>query len=58
VPQYLVVNLPGDRIETFNDPDPRRARGSRMRPAARGERIELVALPGLSLTVDDLLPRP
>jgi Uma2 family endonuclease len=58
VPQYLVVNLPGDRIETFSDPDPRRARWSRMRPAARGERIELVALPGLSLTVDDLLPRP
>jgi hypothetical protein len=28
-----------------------------MRPAYRGERIELSALPGLSLSVEELLPR-
>ena len=57
VPQYLVVNLPGGRVETFAEPDPARARWAAVRPALRGERIALVALPGLSLVVDDLLPR-
>jgi Uma2 family endonuclease len=57
IPQYLVVNLPGDRIETFAGPDPRRAKWAATRPAFRGESIPLVALPGLSLTVDAMLPR-
>jgi Uma2 family endonuclease len=56
VPQYLVVNLPGDRVETFAGPEPEVARWTRARPASRGDRIELVALPGLSIAVDDLLP--
>jgi Uma2 family endonuclease len=56
VPQYLIVNLRGDRIETFAGPTPTRARWSVTQPAHRGERIALVALPGLSLAVDDLLP--
>ena len=57
VPQYLVVNLPGDRIETFATPDPASARWATVRPASRGERIPLLALPGLSLAVDEMLPR-
>lgn len=57
VPQYLVVNLPGDRIEVFAGPDPARARWADTRPAFRGEHIPLVALPGLSLAVDTMLPR-
>ena len=57
VPQYLVVNLPAGRVETFAEPDPARARWAAERPARRGERIALVALPGFSLVVDDLLPR-
>jgi Uma2 family endonuclease len=57
VPQYLVVSLPGDRVETFAGPEPARATWAQTRPALRGERIALVALPGLSLAVDDLLPR-
>ena len=57
VPQYLVVNLPDDRIETFAGPLPERATWSAVRPAFRGERIDLAALPGLSLAVDALLPR-
>ena len=58
IPQYLVVNPPGDRIETFAGPDPSRAKWAHTRPAFRGESIPLGALPGLSLTVDAMLPRP
>ena len=57
IPQYLVVNLPGDRLETFAGPDRGRAQWAESRPALRGERIDLVALPGLSLAVDAMLPR-
>lgn len=57
IPQYLVVNLPGDRIETFVGPDAAHARWAETRPAFRGEHIPLVALPGLSLAVDEMLPR-
>jgi Uma2 family endonuclease len=57
IPQYLVVNLRGDRVETFAGAEPARARWADVRPAFRGERIALVALPGCSLAVDDLLPR-
>src|SRR5688572_30195242 len=57
VPQYLVVNLRGDRIETFAGPDPVRATWAEARPAFAGEDIPLVALPGLSLVVDAMLPR-
>ena len=57
VPQYLVVNLPGDRIETFAGPDAAHAQWTESRPAFRGERIALVALPDLSLVVDAILPR-
>ena len=57
VPQYLVANLRGDRIETFTQPDPTRATWRERRPAFRGEDVPLVALPGLSLAVDAMLPR-
>jgi len=57
VPQYLVVNLPGDRIETFAGSDRARARWARADPAFRGGRIPLVGLPGLALAVDEMLPR-
>jgi Uma2 family endonuclease len=57
VPQYLVVNLRGDRVETFAGPQPALASWTDGRPALRGESIALVALPGLSLAVDALLPR-
>ena len=57
IPQYLVVNLPGDRVEVFGNPDTGTATWANVRPAYRGERIELLALSGLSLSVEDLLPR-
>jgi Uma2 family endonuclease len=58
VPQYLIVNLRDDRVEVFADPDPT-ARVYRAQGAARrGERIDLLAFPGVSVAVDDLLPEP
>jgi Uma2 family endonuclease len=57
VPQYLVVNLRGERIETFAGPDPARARWTETRPVFRGDNIPLVALPGLVLPVDAMLAR-
>src|SRR5262245_36832287 len=45
VPQYLIVNLPGESVEVLTDPDPT-ARVYRTKAVARrGERIELVAFP-------------
>ena len=57
VPQYLVVNLPGDRVEVFSGPDPTHARWTDSRPEFRGAHIPLIALPGSSLAVDAMLPR-
>jgi len=57
VPQYLVVNLRGDRIECFARPIAGTSRWDVGRAALRGEQIPLVAFPGLALAVDDLLPR-
>ena len=57
VAQYLVVNLRGDRIETFAGPDPAQARWTETRLVFRGENISLVALPGLALPVDGMLAR-
>lgn len=57
VPQYLIVNLPAHGVDVFTVPEPSRARWSVVQHARPGERIPLVALPGLSLAVDDLLPR-
>ncbi len=54
--QYLVVNLRGDRIETFAGADPAHAQWAESRAASRGESIALAAFPGLSLAVD-MLPR-
>jgi len=57
VPQYLVVNLRGDRIECFAEPVADSSRWEIARAALRGDQVPLVAFPGLSLAVDDLLPR-
>jgi len=51
------VNLPGDRVESFSEPEPALARWAHGRPASRGEQIPLVAVPGLALAVDAMLPR-
>ena len=56
IPEYWLVNARDDRTEVFRGPD-RSARGySEHFIASRGSRLELRALPGVGVAVDDLLP--
>jgi Uma2 family endonuclease len=58
VPEYWIVNLRDDRVEVFREPDAgQRLYGARA-VARRGEQLELVALAGAVVAVDDLLPPP
>src|SRR5438132_11876317 len=57
IPEYWILNLRDDVVEIFRSPDRAAARHTETRVAHRGERLELVALPGASVAVDDLLPR-
>src|SRR5213594_4322522 len=56
IPEYWIVNLRDDRVEVYRGPEPpdRRYRASRL--ALRGEEIELTALEGARVAVEDLLP--
>jgi Uma2 family endonuclease len=56
IPEYWIVNLRDSVVEVRCDPDPAQARYREVRTIARGERIELVALPGASVAAADLLP--
>ena len=56
VPEYWVVNLGGDRVEVHRSPIPAERRYAETSVVLRGGRLELVALPGASVAVDDLLP--
>jgi Uma2 family endonuclease len=56
IPEYWIVNLRDDVIEVSRSPDREAGRYTETRIARRGERLELVALPGASVAVDDLLP--
>ena len=56
VPQYLIVNLRDGCVETFAAPDRERATWGEVRTSRRGERIALVALPGLAIDVASMLP--
>ena len=56
IPEYWIVNLVVDRIEIFRKPVRKRGRYARTAAACRGDRIELVAFPDMSVAVDDLLP--
>ena len=56
VPEYWIVNLRDDRLEMLREPD-REGRTYRERlVAGRGERVGVVALGGVTVAVDDLLP--
>jgi Uma2 family endonuclease len=57
IPAYWIVNLRDSVVEVMRDPDPAQARYRAAHAAARGERIELVALPGASVAAEHLLPR-
>ena len=56
VPEYWVVDLVGDRVEVHRSPIPAERRYAETSVALRGGRLDLVALPGASVAVDDLLP--
>jgi Uma2 family endonuclease len=56
IPEYWIVNLRDEVVEVMRDPDPAQARYRVARSAARGERLELVALPGAVLDASALLP--
>ena len=58
IPEYWIVNLHDDCVEIRREPEPDARRYASVRVARRGERIELVGLPGVSVAVDDLLPSP
>jgi Uma2 family endonuclease len=57
IPEYWIVNLRDEVVEVMRDPDPAQARYRAAHGAARGERLELVALPGAALDAAELLPR-
>lgn len=56
VPQYLIINLPGDRIEEFAMPNRAKARYVEARIAHRGDTIVLRDFPDIRLAASDLLP--
>src|SRR5881296_2216205 len=56
IPEYWIVNLRDDVVEVSRAPERAARRYTETRVAQRGERLELVALPGTSVAVDDLLP--
>ena len=56
IPEYWIVNLRDSVVEAMRDPDRAQARYREVRRVGRGERIELVALPGASVAAADLLP--
>jgi Uma2 family endonuclease len=56
IPEYWIVNLRGERIEVLRDPDRRRRCYRETTIVRRGTRLELVALPGVAVLSDDLLP--
>jgi Uma2 family endonuclease len=58
VSEYWIVNLRDDRIEVNRAPDAATATYTRRSLVRRGERLELVALPGASVTAESLLPTP
>lgn len=56
IPEYWLVNLRDDCVEILRSPDRQGRRYGESRIARRGERLALVALPGASVALDDLLP--
>jgi Uma2 family endonuclease len=56
IPEYWIVNLRDEIVEVMRDPDPAQACYRAVRSAARGERLELAALPGAVLDASALLP--
>jgi len=58
IPEYWIVNLPDDCVEVRREPEPSTRRYASTIVARRGETVELIALPGVRVSIDDLLPEP
>ena len=56
VPQYWIVNLPGDCVEAFGEPDRARARYAVTQRLGRGKIVRLTAFPDVEFLVSELLP--
>jgi Uma2 family endonuclease len=56
IPDYWIVNLRDQLVEVMRDPDPEQAHYRAVQSVPRGERLELVALPGATVDVSELLP--
>jgi Uma2 family endonuclease len=56
IPEYWIVNLPNDCVEIRKQPEPAARRYATTTIARRGDTIEAGLLPGVHVTVDDLLP--
>ena len=56
IPEYWIVNLRDACVEVFRGPEPAAGRYASPRIAHRGEQLDIVALPGVSVPVDALLP--
>jgi Uma2 family endonuclease len=58
VPEYWILNLRDDCVEVRRRPEPEDRRYSSLAIAHRGQHIEPLELPGVSIAVSDLLPAP
>lgn len=56
VPQYVVVNVRDDQVESFTAPSAPHRRYRTCTVLQRGDRLRLVAFDDVVLSVDDLLP--
>lgn len=56
IPEYWIVDVRGHRIEVYRKPVADERRYHTRTFARRGDALELTALPGASVAVDDLLP--
>ena len=56
VPEFWIVNLPDACVEVHRDPDAVSGVYREVLVARPGDRLELTAIPGASVAIDDLLP--
>lgn len=56
IPEYWLVNLRDGCVEVFRAPDPVIHQYAEVTTAWPGDRLELVAVPGTTVNVNDLLP--
>jgi Uma2 family endonuclease len=56
IPDYWIVDLRHDVVRVSRVPDTTAARYDHVDVARRGQRLVLVAVPGASVAVDDMLP--